>query len=441
MKPKVLVISRSSWDDNNNSGNTLSNLFQKWDSESIANLYCRDGIPNNKICTKYFRISESLIVKKILGKTKIAGLRFIKEIDQYKSITEDLKSQEIENNFYNFFRNNRWHIFLWVRELLWKTNKWKSEELKNFMLDFKPDVIYSPAYDSLYMYDLVRYANKITKAKVVFFHCDDYASFRQYSFSPLFWINRLLLRSKIKQGVRLAAKNYCIVEEQCAVYKDIFNEDFKSLSKTGTFDAPIFKGELNYPIKIVYAGNLVYGRWQTLLKIAKALDKINQSGVKVILNIYTGNVLPKKTLKKFESLNSVNLMGKVSSTEIPEILSVADILLHVESFDYKEMLATSLSFSTKLVDYFMAGRCILALGWVKSGSIKYLKSKDAAIIINDLTHIETLLLDLINSANKILEYSTKAWDCGNTFHNKDKVLDDFENDLSIITSMSCITKN
>src|SRR5690606_25522384 len=123
---------------------------------------------------------------------------------------------------------------------------------------------------------------------------------------------------------------------------------------------------------------------------------------------------------------SVNLMGKVSYSIIPDILSDADILLHVESFDKKEMLATSLSFSTKLVDYFMAGRCIVALGWVNSASIKYLETKEAAIVINDLSEIENVLLDLLNSKDKILEYSRRAWHCGNNFHNKDKVLQDFE---------------
>ena len=440
MKPRVLVVSRSAWDDTNNSGNTLSNLFQRWDIENIANLYCRDGIPNNKICNKYFKISESLIIKKILGKTKVAGLRFFKEVDQYESRTEDLKSQEFENSIYNFFRNNRWQIFLWARELIWKTNNWKSEELKNFLLDFKPDIIYSPAYDSFYMYDLVKYSNEISKAKIVFFHCDDYASYRQYSFSPLFWINRILLRFKIKQSVYIATKNYCIVEEQCNVYKDIFNVDFKSLSKTGTFDKPFFK-EVSCPVKIVYAGNIVYGRLKTLLKIVSALDKINQSGAKAVLNIYTGNVIPKKILKKLQLSNSVNFMGKISYTEIPEILTDADILLHVESFDKKEMLATSLSFSTKLVDYFIAGRCILAIGWVKSASIKYLKSKDSAILVNDLSDIEMVLWGLVNSNDKILEYSKRAWNCGNIFHNKDKVLDDFENDLRKISTMSGSNNN
>ncbi len=52
MKQKFLVISSNVWDDTN--VNSLYNLFQNWKQDEIANLYCRDEIPNNRICSNYF---------------------------------------------------------------------------------------------------------------------------------------------------------------------------------------------------------------------------------------------------------------------------------------------------------------------------------------------------------------------------------------------------
>ena len=79
MKPNVLILSRDSWNDTNSSGNTMSNYFKNWDSKCIANIYCRDEIPDNKICVNYFKISESVLINKLLRRTKKAGIKNTKD--------------------------------------------------------------------------------------------------------------------------------------------------------------------------------------------------------------------------------------------------------------------------------------------------------------------------------------------------------------------------
>ena len=58
---KVLIISQELWSENNNGGNVLSNLFSGFDAE-FAQIYCSPGTPNNKICKRYFQITDSMIV-------------------------------------------------------------------------------------------------------------------------------------------------------------------------------------------------------------------------------------------------------------------------------------------------------------------------------------------------------------------------------------------
>ncbi|MBC8643940.1 hypothetical protein H9W95_07420 [Flavobacterium lindanitolerans] len=99
-QPKVLVISRDSRNDTNNSGNTLSNLFQNWDAENIANIYCRDEIPNNKICSDYFKISESLLLKKLLRKAPVAGIK-VQRQEAALAISE-VKDEQNEKKIYDF---------------------------------------------------------------------------------------------------------------------------------------------------------------------------------------------------------------------------------------------------------------------------------------------------------------------------------------------------
>ena len=431
MKPRVLVLSRSSWDDTNNTGNTLSNLFKNWDKENIANLYCRDELPNNKICSKYFKISESLLFKKLIRKTEVAGFKHGFEYISQPGVANE-KNIRTEKNMYNFFRKNRWHIFLWLRELLWKIVNWKTTELKKFISDFQPDIIYSPSYDSFYMHSLLYFVKENSAAKVVYFHCDDLVTYRQHSFSPLFWINRFILRKYMDKSILLANKNYCIIDEQAAVYEIIYKMKFDLLYKTGTFDMQPMVKKPQEIIKFVYTGNIIYGRLETIIAIAKTLQHINTSNKRAELHIYTANTIEQKYSELLQKTNSVQLMGKVSYEAIPEILNDADVLLHVESFEKQQMLATSLSFSTKLVDYFEASKPVFALGWKNAASIKYLKNNSIGIVANNPNDLSKEILFLLDNKDSFNTIGSEMWKFGKEHHNKDIILANFEKQLAEI---------
>lgn len=432
-KPKVLVISRDSWNDTNNSGNTLSNMFQNWDADSIANLYCRDEIPSNPICKNYFKISESLLVNKLLRKIDTAGHSFkIEELENQKNLTQEFKNEATEKNLYNFFRKYRWHLFLWLRELLWIIVNWKSKKLDDFLDDFNPDVIFTTSYDSFYTHKLVYHVKKKTNAKLVVFHCDDLVTFRQHSYSPLYWMNRMMLRFYMNKTIRLSDLNYCIIEEQARVYKEIYNTEFKLLYKTGSFENEPIVAEIHQPIKIIYTGNVIYGRIKTLIQFADILKKINADSSKAELYIYTANEIEESDKNRLSASNSVHLMGKVSYNEIPLILSNSDVLLHVESFDKHLMKATALSFSTKIVDYLEAGRTIFAIGWEKAASIKYIKDNTIGFTANTAQEIEHALNEIISNPTKLNQIGMEAWKFASKKHNKQIVLQNFEEQINLL---------
>ena len=432
-QPRVLVLSRNSWNDTNNSGNTLSNLFQNWKSENIANLYCRDEIPNNSICTNYFKISESTLIQKLLGKNSSAGQRHGVINVEYVSNNEIIEQlQEKERKRYNFFRKNRWHLFLWFRELLWKVTPWKSAELLQFLNDFKPEIIYSQSYDSFYMHSLLYFLRKNSNAKIVYFHCDDLVTYRQFSLSPFYWVNRIILRQYMNKSILLAHKNYCIIDEQARVYESIYNRPFDLLYKAGNFDSqPEYKVS-NSVLKLVYTGNVIYGRINTLIAIANALMKINAVHKKAELFIYTANIIEEKDKKQLLRTKSVHLMGKVAYQEIPAILQDASVLIHVESFEKQQKFATALSFSTKLVDYFEAGKPIFAVGWRNSASIIYLKKNNLGFTVTNLNDIQNAIHSLIDTSPHLNTMGSDIWDFGKKHMNKKIVLPQFEKQLQTI---------
>jgi hypothetical protein len=109
-------------------------------------------------------------------------------------------------------------------------------------------------------------------------------------------------------------------------------------------------------------------------------------------------------------------MGRVSADKIPEIQSDADVLVHVESFRFKERLLVHQSFSTKIVDHFVMARATFAVGATDVASIDYLLNRDAAVVAASRDDIEPKLRMLLGDDKMINEYALKGFNCGKENH-------------------------
>lgn len=367
---KVLVISRNAWSNSISTGNTLSNFFRDWETEKIANIYCRNEKINNSICKKYYRITEIDLLK-CLKRGDVPG----KEVEIEDDI--ETKANETSKKVYSNLRKHKFVILLWARELLWNFGKWKNSELNGFLDSFNPDIIYMPIYDCFYMHNLLQYCAKRTNAKVVLFTGDDMYSLKQFSLSPLYWINRLILRKKIRQSVEISSKRYCLMESQANEYEGYFSKPFDILIKEISSHREIVrKEEQRKDIQLVYTGNIDRGRYKSLLAIAKSLDNFKFYR----FNIYSSSYLTKRMQKVLEKSEKVKFHGEITPEEVFSVQASADIAVHVEGLGVKERLRDRLSFSTKLVDYLSNGKCIFALGWEKSSSIRYLEDNKIACV-------------------------------------------------------------
>ena len=430
--PKLLVISRNAWQDINCTGNTLSNLFNDWDDNCIANIFCRAEIPKNDICKKYYQITEKSLILNILKGEPIGHTFDIKnDADKMKlNSVENTRNSINEKKVYDFLKLFRLNVFWLIREYIWKIAKWKNQKFRDFLIDFNPDIIYMHVYDSFYMHDVLIYVQKVTKAKVVLFFTDDNCSYKQFSFSPFFWLRRVLLNNKVKHSLSITDKAYAISEKMCNEYSILFHKDFKILKKCGNFTSEKnINLQCSSPIKLVYAGNIYCGRWKTLFYIAAALEKINKDCIRVQLYIYTYNHISNKIKKYLNIDGTAYLMGGISYSEIKKVLADSDIVIHVEAMDLKNKMMTRFSFSTKIIDYFESGSCIFAVGWSEAASIDYLIKNDAAIVVNDLKNIEESLRKLIDNPQLILDYGRKAWECGKRNHQIEVIRGNLYKDL------------
>ena len=306
--------------------------------------------------------------------------------------------------------------------MIWKIGRWKSQELKDFIDDFKPDIMFQPVYFSSYLNDMSAFIKKYTNVPMLGYISDDCYTLKQFSLSPLYWIDRLYKRRKVKKTIEQCEILYVISDVQKAEYEKVFTPPCKVLTKCADFSddkRPEYK-EPGEVLKMTYAGNVSKGRYEILAELAKAVEEANKDSKKFELDVYTLSPLTNEQ-KASLSTEAVHLYPPVSYDEIREIQKNSDILVHVEGFTLREKLAVHQSFSTKIVDYLETNRCILAIGDDYCSSIQYFIKNKCGAVATSKSQIKDELVKLDKNRNLLKEYADNAWLSGKSHHNKDDI--------------------
>ena len=409
---RVLVITRAPWRNDNNTGNTMTNFFEGMEGVEFYSLYFRDQLPENNIALRSFAISEGQLIRNILKKTPVG-----KEV-KCTIKTSSKNEEKVYKNAKKFGT-----VFLtWMRDALWTIGRWKSDSFKQYLKDINPEIVFMPVFNCCYPHRVLQFVKEQTGAKIVLFHADDNYTLKQFSLSPFYWLYRFLLRKWVKRTVKISSLNYAISNIQKREYEEAFDKPFKVLTKGLFFGAnEKITTENNNPLQMVFTGNIGVNRWKSLGMIASVLKDINKEKTKIEMKIYTATPITTKMDRALNIDNASKIMGYIGSEEVASIQSNADILIHVEAMDLRNKLLVRQSFSTKIVDYFSKGKCILALGSDDVASIDYLKSNDAAVVVCSKKELEKKLNQLIKMPEMISEYGKKAWECGKNYHEKSKI--------------------
>ncbi len=437
---KILLITETLLRNDNNVGNSYSNIFSGMRNVEIDNICCQQGKSQSNIIKRSYQLSEGQIIKKILHKSMQTGIVekvTADEPDEVLPKTEapQKKSSGFTKRIYNLMRIFRWQIFFWIRDSIWGTGLWKSEQLREYLRETKPDIIFAQLQDRIYLNNLIVYVKDYLKVPLVLYTWDDVYSLKQFSLSPFWWIDRFMQRNGIRRVVKDCDRIYTISKEQADEYTRFFHKECRILYK-----GYLFEGEEpniicpSYPLKIVYTGNLYGGRLKTVTLLCREIQKINQAGTKIQLYIYSATPLLARQIRQLNLSDSTFFCGKIGIEEVKKVQKEADILLHAESFGLKGSLATRLSFSTKIVDYFLEKKCVMAIGAARGASITYLERNDSAIVIKSRKEISQSLQEIVDNPQIIGIYAQKAWECGKRNHGIERIQKELYEDLhSIIT--------
>ena len=427
-KRKILIISGEAWRDDSNGGNVLSNLFAPLKNDfDFAQIYTNPALPSNDICKKYFHLSEAKMLKSVFTRKPFGEKLELHSNDQSDVTTANVLYKLVYVSiFKKFFINSLYFL----QNLFWCFSYWKSDNFIEFIEEYKPDIIFAPLYSGIFLHRIDRYVAKLTGKKLISYVSDDVITFRHFSFSPVFWLNRFILRHNVIKTAKYYSLLYTMTQEQLEEYQPILKVPMKILTKSGDFNiVPVFKDNYQFPIKLIYAGNLIYNRYKTLAELVKVIRKLNQDQLCFQLDIYTQTPITEELKELLHDGRSSFLNGKISTEELKIKYSESDILLHVESFELKQKLLTRISFSTKIVDLLHSRRAVMAICWDQSSPYKYLKREDAAICVSDLSEIDNTLLSIRNNPQLLRIYAEKAWECGLKNHNTQDITSMIENDF------------
>lgn len=385
---KILIISRTPWDNSNSFGNTFSNLFGGIKDLEIYNVCCQDGCNRNSIVCKAYQMTDRSVLNSLRGKP--AGRLITTLSDDFVEQPKELSS---------IMPKKRFTIFYIARDLIWKMGLWWNKSLQSFLNQIKPDVIYLPLYASSYMCDVQQKIVDYCKVPTVGHISDDIYNYPPHRFSqPLSYIYRANIRRKIRHLICNCSYVEVFAENMAREYVSIFNKPFFLIGKgidinnlTNLHIKPLNGDTVSY----VYTGNIGNGRYLELVKLAKALDKQYETE-HATLRIYTQSMIEDNMREAFSSCKSLKLCGSVSSDEVKRIQQEADVLVHVESFSAQSVFETKMSFSTKLIDYMLAGKIIFAIGPEEVNSLEILKKYHLAVTASSDNEIERLVATIKN---------------------------------------------
>lgn len=200
-----------------------------------------------------------------------------------------------------------------------------------------------------------------------------------------------------------------------------------------TSKTPIRK-RANRPVKILYTGNLLIGRINSLKVLIDVLNKINYIDTYFELDIYTQTNLEQDYIAALSS-EWCKFRGNIPQEQVLQKQNEADILLFLEDITGPYRKAARLSFSTKITDYLSAGKCIFAIGDMDIAPMEYFKKENAAITASSALEIFDALTNIKDNPNIISEMQENSYNCGIRNHCKEDIDDRINNSIKSLISV------
>jgi hypothetical protein len=404
--PRVLVVSHRAFNDKGCTGITLSSFFKDWDPDGLAELYFHAEAPHGPMCHRYYRITDfealgSALRRQPCGRI-IGGVGLAGTTGEVDPVPSPLQLRVYE------FGWKQYASVMLLRDAIWRAAVWRTRDLDAWVDDFSPDVVFLVGGEYTFTYDVACHLARRRTVPLVVFLGDDVYSICRHSLSPLFWLQKALLRRTLRGVLGSAARLFSTCDLMGEEYQRIFGAQYTTLPTPCGQIAPGPAPGAHDPVELSYLGKVSIGRWTTLRRIGEALSQINVPRQRAVLRIYTRERLDGPMLARLSIPGAMEFAGCLNAAEVEQVIERSDILVHVESMDEVSRKLTRLSLSTKIPQYLASGKCLLAVGPAEVASIRYVQDHAAGMVVTDLETLRGNLETLISGPELRRRYTVNS---------------------------------
>ena len=383
---RILVISHNVFSKTSNAGKTLLSYFNDYPKENIAQFYIHSEIPtDDSCCINYYRFTDRDALKSIFSLKEYGKILGIKNIDRERKDSRTDKGAI--QALYQFGRKRTGAIYL-VRNLLWTFSRWNSPQLRKWVEDFSPDVIFFASGDYSFMYTIARKIADFANKPLAICCLDDFYIYNANNSSLVGRVEHALRMKNVRRTIERSSCIFAISDSMREEYQRLFQKPAYTLYTAAKDYQLQHKPDAK---QISYIGNLGYNRNFQLIDIGRVLKKMG-----LFLDVYSGEK-NKEILEGINEENGIRFHGGISAEEVLCVMERSMAVIHTESFDEKIMNAVRFSVSTKIAESLMYGPCLLAYGPEGIASIDYLKENKAAYVITSKDNLEIGLKEFISN--------------------------------------------
>lgn len=411
---KILVISHNVFSNSENMGKTLYKLFSNFQEEDICQLYFHSEIPTIKnVCNSYYRITDQDVLKSIFIRT-MSGTRFT--TNQICSNAETARTDSgTMAKIYQKGRKRTPIIYI-MRDCMWSLGKWFSSDLKQWLKENKPDIIFFASGDYSFSYKITNKIAKYLNIPVVVYCVDDFYLQNMKHKRFVEKIRQYFYMKTVKKTIALSSSIITICEKMSKDYSSLFNKNCHVLYTTAEDYNVKFSSN---PKMFAYFGSLGLERNKQLIEIGKAVDSIkNITGINTV-DVFTADK-DAELLKEMAQAKGITVHKSVSESEMLEIQKNCIAVIHTESFDEKIRNRIRYSVSTKIAESLMCGPCLFAYGPKDVASIEYLIQYGAAFVVTDPKDLVQGLQELFTNSELREQIINAARNTAKEKHNSQK---------------------
>lgn len=394
----VLIISHNPFNRELPNGRTLYELFSGFEKNELAEIYLHHDEPNFDVCNQYYRITDSDMFKNCISGKK-AG----------KVIDESVKFTAQNNSAYKYGSKHKSYTVL-LRNAIWTIGNWFNKDLKKWISDFKPDVLFFYLGNYNFSMNIAIKIAKYFNIPIVTYIVDDY--YFNKNLKKGFWgnLNHFLYSNKLKKLLN-GRTTICLNDAMKNKYASAFSGDFHTIYTLSSLSA-FGKCDIGDTIKMSYLGGIACDRYKSLIQIGEI---ISDNNLPIDFSVYTRESR-EWLVEPLKNAKGLCLNDGLCYEDVIKTMENSNILVHTEGFDKESEDLVRYSMSTKIADTLSSNRCLLAYGPKGIASIDYLINNDCAYVATNKDELYEILSLFCNNKDSINQKNSKALDIAEANH-------------------------